>query len=344
MQFGHIISVDNVNEALPVGLQHVRQYGILFESRGMDTVEVPGPVSTVYHNPTRRVLFDEVRDANPFFHLMESLWIIGGSNKVDLPEFFLGSITQFSDNGESFHGAYGHRLRHAFGFDQLDRAVDLFLTKPDTRQVVLSIWHPELDLGKVTKDMPCNDMIMLGIRHGLLHMTVCNRSNDVIWGAYGANAVQFSMLQEWLAAMIDVKVGRYVQQSNSYHVYTSNPYWQAFTRGEGGYGHVSNPYMRNEVKPMPLASSREEAEEFRKDCELLCHAAETSGDLLVPLYRTPFFQGVVRPLVLAYEFYQKRNFDEALSVAEACKATDWRLACVQWLQRRKDRASAKAAA
>jgi thymidylate synthase len=53
----------------------------------------------------------------------------------------------------------------------------------------------------------------------VLDLTVLCRSNDVVWGAYGANAVHFSVLQEYLAGRIGVDVGVMYQFSNNYHGY-----------------------------------------------------------------------------------------------------------------------------
>ena len=52
-------------------------------------------------------------------------------------------------------------------------------------------------------------------------MTVTNRSNDMIWGAYGANAVHMSVLLEYMAGMLGYGVGAYYQFSNNLHAYTS---------------------------------------------------------------------------------------------------------------------------
>ena len=41
-----------------------------------------------------------------------------------------------------------------------------------------------------------------------LCMTVCNRSNDMLWGAYGANVVHMSMLQEFVALFSKFTDGR----------------------------------------------------------------------------------------------------------------------------------------
>jgi hypothetical protein len=57
-----------------------------------------------------RVLFDSVRDANPFFHFMEALWILAGRSDVEWLAQWLPSIADYSDDGVSFHGAYGMRL------------------------------------------------------------------------------------------------------------------------------------------------------------------------------------------------------------------------------------------
>lgn len=335
--FGNILQVDNVNEALPLGMGLLRTCGVKAESRGLTTVRVPGPVSTVYANPCRRVLFDPIRDANPFFHLVESLWILSGSNRVELPQYFLKDITRFSDDHTTFHGAYGYRLRTTFGVDQIDKTVTLLREKPDTRQAVMSIWSPAGDLGAVTKDMPCNDMVMLDIVDGKLNMTVCNRSNDVVWGAYGANAVQFSILQEFIAARVGVAVGYYVQQSNNYHVYTDNLYWKE------SYGLVgcADPYTNGTVTTYPLAKDPEDAQNLYYDCISLTLQAENSEDLRTVEYRSDYGRNVVKPVVLAYSMYRDGLYASALSVAEGVAAEDWRLAMRQWIHRRAKRAADK---
>jgi Thymidylate synthase len=337
-QFGASLRVRNVNEALPIGLQMLQAYGKPAESRGLQTLRVPGPVTTIYERPEERVLFDRVRDANPFFHLIESLWILGGSNRVELPSMFLNGITRFSDNGVTFHGAYGHRLRKAFGFDQILRAIELLVSKPDTRQCVMSIWHPELDMRANTKDMPCNDMVMLDLVNGRLNMTVCNRSNDAIWGAYGANAVQFSMLQEFIAIYAKLERGFYVQQSNNFHAYTDNLFWLAYNEGKHDFGHVTNPYTREEVQARPIAESTTDAVHLLADCEGMCAQVENGEHLESYEYRSSFGQTVVRPVVRAYGLYKVKMYESALQVLEEVAASDWRLAMQQWVQRRAEKA------
>lgn len=341
--YGHIIRVRNVNHALPEGLSLLTSQGQKVSSRGMETVEAPGPVSTVYSHPRERVLFDPVRDANPFFHLIEALWIIGGSNRVALPKMFMDNIDRFSDDGVTFHGAYGERLRHDHGFDQINVAIETLRAKPDSRQVVMSIWNPLTDLGDPSKDIPCNDMVMLKVRFGALNMTVCNRSNDMIWGAYGANVVQFSMLQEYMAAAIGVDVGYYTQQSDSFHAYTDNPFWK---NCETGYWPESgSEYAAGFVAPYPMCSSSADATVFAQDCRLLCKTAERHGaklnDLSRAAYASDYFNEVVSVVIGAYLAYKRKQYGTARDILSTIPATDWRLAMTQWVQRRYDRAQQK---
>src|SRR3546814_14070537 len=107
-------------------------------------------------------------------------------------------MASFSDDGSTFNAAYGHRWRHHFGFDQLETVVDMLSADPNDRRAIITMWDPA-DLQRTTKDVACNLQIMPRIVGGTLEFTTTNRSNDVIWGLCGANAVHLSFLQEWMA-------------------------------------------------------------------------------------------------------------------------------------------------
>ena len=335
-----VITVRNVNEALPLGLNLVAKQGRQVVSRGKATQEVPGPVMTVYNHPTERVLFDAGRDANPFFHFFESMWILAGAETTALPAYFLPRITDYSDTGSTFHGAYGYRMRHwgPNGMDQVDKVVSLLCSKPDTRQAVISIWDPERDLGATTKDTPCNDMIMFKVRDDRLHMTVCNRSNDVIWGAYGANVVQFSILQEFIARLCGFSVGTYTQMSDSYHVYEDLPLWQKYRSGEWQpAGHIVDPYWSMIVRP--LIADAVDAAHLERDVAMLNQLAEANimQEALMaarPGFQSTTFRGVALPMLAGYINHRVGDRDGALKALAQITAQDWRLACLQWVQRR----------
>ena len=138
---------------------------------------------------------------------------------------FVKSMEDFSDDGETLWGAYGQRWRTYFHKDQLDSIIKILKTDPDDRRCVLQMWDANKDLGREGKDLPCNTNIYFKIRDEALQMTVCCRSNDMLWGTYGANAVHMSMLQEYMAEAIGVEIGTYYQISDSFHVY-HNEVWE----------------------------------------------------------------------------------------------------------------------
>ena len=189
-----IIQARNVNHAVAQTIPYLLKEGVPEDSRNGKVIVAPGPVMTVYENPCERVLFSPLRDANPFFHLMESLWMLVGRMDLAWPEFFNKRFASFSDDGKVVHGAYGYRWRSWWGFDQIRAIVDELKADPKSRRCVLSMWAPIGDLvsfkidekqlgGLKSKDVPCNTHAYFDLRGGRLNMTVCNRSNDAIWGA-----------------------------------------------------------------------------------------------------------------------------------------------------------------
>jgi len=299
---------------------------------------MPGPLTTLYQRPLERVMFHPERDCNPFFHFFESLWMLAGRNDLAFPEHFVKRMRTFSDDGETLHGAYGHRWRVHFGFDQLPPIALALKENPDDRRNVLQMWDAEVDLARVGKDVPCNTQCYFTRdADGALDMTVCNRSNDVVWGAYGANAVHFSYLQEYVAYLIGCPVGRYWQISNNFHGYldTINPLSMLRDQVADGSRKESCPYSMSWVKPFPLANPDTPPEIWQQDLNLFLEEGPIIG------FREPFFRKVATPLWMAHEAFKRNSGEEryttTLEILQQCRATDWRRACEEWVQRRYDK-------
>lgn len=211
----------NANQMLPEVMRDLAIRGERRESRNGPVLKFREPVSLQYHRPTERVVFWEERDANPTFHLLEALWMLAGRRDVAFVAGLVPRMASFSDDGQTFNGAYGHRWRSHFGADQLKSIANALRDNPDCRRQVLAIWDGHHDLGLRSVDLPCNTHAYLSRDgEGRLDLMVCNRSNDLVWGALGANVVHFSVMQEYVAALIGCPVGRYWQVTNNLHLYT----------------------------------------------------------------------------------------------------------------------------
>lgn len=299
-------------------------------ARGTRTLEITTPFVTEYVFPRERVLFDPRRDANPFFHLFESLWIISEWNDVKTLAYFLPNIRDYSDDTNTFHGAYGFRMRM---FNQIKNVVKELRRDQDSRRAVIALWIPSLDAGYRGKDMPCNTTLYFKIREGALNLTICNRSNDMIWGAYGANAVQFSIVQEYVASMVGVRVGYMYQFSDSFHIYPDTDVWK---RCKEIPLMVDDPYDRGDVTPAPLVDEPScfwlEVHEFM----IRVNEAITDNIDLEPIndMHNSFITETALPMFNVLRYHKQKDTAGALIHAESIQALDWQLAVQQWLQRR----------
>lgn len=334
-----VIQTRNVHQALPEALYQLRKDAVPRASRNGPVRVFQEPVTTVYERPCERVLFWPSRDCNPFFHLYESLWMLAGRNDVESLARYVERMRTFSDDGLTFHGAYGFRWREWFGFDQLPRIIAALKADPTDRRQVLSMWDATQDLGRVGKDLPCNLQALFFITDdGALDMSVTNRSNDIVWGAYGANAVHFSYLQEYVAAAIERPVGKYRQVSFNFHGYEAtiaqvedlvdlapDPVLPSELRWAG-----LCPYTDGVVEPFPLVSTPIE----NWDGDLQKFIDGGVGDC----FADPFFACVAEPMREAHDIYKsgtgEARYTETLAMLDVVVASDWRLASQEWVRRR----------
>lgn len=333
-----IIYARNVQHALPMGLACIREHGVQRGSRNGAVLQVVTPVTTVFVKPQERVLFWAERDANPFFHLYESLWMLCGRNDVKGVARYVPRMKEFSDDGESLWGAYGWRWRGHFGYDQLQLIIAALRKNPEDRRGVLTMWDGREDLKRGQqggKDVPCNTQAFFSVNpDGQLDMTVCNRSNDMIWGAYGANAVHFSFLQEYVALCLGRPVGRYWQVSNNYHAYldTYKPLEELGKREP--WWDEDCPYTSGQVRHMPFDVDGIDGKTFLEDVQLLVNENVYIG------LRSQWLRQVAVPMLKAHQHFKRASpghtkYAETLEIIDQVAASDWKLAAQEWVQRRE---------
>lgn len=327
---------NNVNDAFRslVRMIHGKETPMLATpSRYGDVLRFPEPVTITYNNPRQRVLFNEARDCNPFFHLVESIWMLAGREDVATLDYYNSKMKEFSDNGETFHGAYGYRWREQFGYDQLAVIISELINCPTSRRCVLQIWDATCDnptherSGKQHdlwtacnggKDVPCNTQAYFSIVGERLEMTVCNRSNDMVWGMLGANVVHFSYLQEYIANCVGVQVGKYHQFTNNLHVYTERwtpEKWLRDTKSPS-FAPCALPLVRE------WATFDEEIHELLDNPDHVCWE--------------PYLAKVVSPMMLAFRHHKERNYAKAQEAVNYVADEQWRYAARIWLYKREE--------
>jgi hypothetical protein len=356
----HVINARNAHEALVKGIRYLTQSGVKRDSRNGPVYQSPVPVATVYSHPFEYVVFWPQRDCNPFFHLFESLWMLAGRNDVASVARYAKRMKEFSDDGLTLHGAYGHRWRHwgatidgmNRGTDQLFFVIEALKKNPDDRRAVIEMWDAARDLGRNGKDVPCNLTITFQVRpSGHLDMVVFNRSNDIIWGAYGANAVHMAVLQEFIAYETGYAVGTYTQISVNYHGYlkTMDPLVDLGGMMDAA-GFIPDPYCEQETGVVHVEMRVNKGRHIRTlewIEEMLRHADDGSlaylldKELLGKVAEWTDWQDLVLRMLAAHEVYRRndapKRYDLALQVLQGARVTnaDWIRAGIEWLTRRQ---------
>lgn len=333
-----VIKANNVNEALASGLRLVLDHGVARTSRNGPVLAAPEPVTTVYANPCARVLVNSVRRANPFFHLFEALWMLAGRDDVAFVMRYVKRMIEYSDDGIHLNGAYGHRWRSHFDSDQIHVLVNHLHKNPSSRRAVLAMYDPNTDLDCIEdgKDVPCNTHIYFDARDGRLNMTVCCRSNDLLWGAFGANVVHMSILHEYMALSLALPVGVYRQVSNDLHLYTDVlplervSEMEAACYNEGVYTDWVRMVPLFPSVPGTAEASMRMRLEFDHENRRMLNVA-VGSEAWEGNFNLPFFRMVAVPMHNSWRAYRAGDIVEANRRAMEIVADDWRVACLSWL-------------
>lgn len=320
----------DVNEAFPVMWHRLWSDDLTIEeqSRNGPVRRSIFPVTTIFTQPRNRVLLHKERDANPFFHLFESIWMLAGRNDVAWLCKFNKRMIDYSDDGLTLNSSYGYRWTPV-----LAQTVEKLKKDKGSRRAYLPIFHPS-DCFFNGKDIPCNTGIAFYVRNDHLDMTVFNRSNDMIWGAYGANVVHFSFLQEYVAGILGIPVGYYAQISSNFHIYTE---FEITKRLIGKVDPMPpNPYGRT-VHPSPyfILVHADSQWKWQVDAAAFMNTYTMEDTVGERSWGTPFFARIAAPMYAVWHaFVKEKNTEKAFRLAEEILATDWRLAAFQWMDNR----------
>ena len=337
-------------------LRTLRQHGDRVLTRGRWVREQLHAV-TVLLDPRQRVLTVPTRRANPFFQAAETVWLLAGLARADWIIAYNSQLAQYLDpSATGYHGAYGERLRRygahertglaGPGVDQVALAVRQLHEDPHSRRAVLVLRNPALDRPDLpTADSPCNVSMTVTARGGALWAAMFNRSNDLNLGLAYTNIVQFTTLQEYVAAATGLDVGPYTHFSTSLHVYEDDPIVDRVLGSAGQpcdiYAHGVEPVA---MLPRPLP-------ELDATIALLVRVGDvarplSAGDLAaawqVPC---PYWSSIGR-MLLAWRALARgpHALDEAFALVGEMHADDWMAASAEYLYRWACRRGLRAAA
>ncbi len=207
----------NAHAAFLGELKEVSSRGELVTVRGSSTREIQAALLEIT-SPCERIILVPGRNNSVFAAIAESMWVLAGRNDLDYLSAYLPRAPDFSDDGITWRGAYGPRLRDWNGIDQVAEIRSILDADPTSRRAVATIFDPDRDFVQ-SKDIPCNNWLHFLEREGKLHLNVTARSTDIWWGLSGINLFEWSLLLEVMAYWLGVEVGTLRFFTSSLHLY-----------------------------------------------------------------------------------------------------------------------------
>lgn len=158
-----------------------------------------------------------IRNISKSYLCGEMLWYVCGRNDLEFISKFSNFWKNISDDGITSYSAYGYILNKKFGFNQIDKIIELLSVDKSSRRAVLNLNTPNENV-ITTKDEVCTIAVTYYIRDNKLHCTNVMRSNDYLFGLT-YDAIFFTEIQKYIADKLNIEYGEYTHFAISMHCY-----------------------------------------------------------------------------------------------------------------------------
>lgn len=115
--------------------------------------------------------------------------------------------------------AFEHETWVRKEFDQVQRAIEMLKTNPNSRRIVVSTWHPGL-LPEMALP-PCHIMYIFNVANGKLNCHLTQRSGDIALGI-PFNLACYSALTMAIAQEVGLKPGTFAHTIVDAHIYVNH--------------------------------------------------------------------------------------------------------------------------
>lgn len=181
---------------------------------------------------TKKVRFDAI--------LRELLWFLRGSTNINddltqhtpiwdawaAPDGELGPIYGYQWRKwekftpvEEMTGDTGETLYQKSHIDQIQQAIDMIKTKPDSRRIIVTGWNPA-DLDRMALP-PCHSFFQFYVVGKRLDLQLYQRSADIALGV-PYNIASYATLLMMMAQECDLEPGIFVHTLGDAHIYTNH--------------------------------------------------------------------------------------------------------------------------
>lgn len=155
----------------------------------------------------------------------ELLWFLKGDTNIQyLQDNGVRIWNEWADENGDLGPVYGKQWRswtkpNGETVDQIQRAVDLLKTNPDSRRIIVNAWNVgELDQMALT---PCHCLFQFYVADGKLSCLLYQRSADTFLGV-PFNIASYALLTMMMAQVCGYEAGEFVHHFGDVHLYNNH--------------------------------------------------------------------------------------------------------------------------
>lgn len=216
----------NLNQALYGEIKNIEDNGLEVNSRGSHQKEV------LYRNikiedPTDLTIVYPSRKFSDVYAKSEWLWYLSGNRNVtNIGKLAViwDMIKDINCEVESNYGEYLFNNTTKTSHSQWGWIIRELRKDPDSRRATVAINQP-MHKGKNALDIPCTQYLQFFIRENKLHLGVCMRSNDIVYG-FCNDVFTFCLFQQMMYNELrrstkfkTLELGNYFHHAGSMHIY-----------------------------------------------------------------------------------------------------------------------------
>jgi len=212
---------NSFNELFCESISYLQSRGNRVKSRGSEQLEQIF-YSCTLTDPRNLDITVPARKFNSNYSVTEWLWYLSKDRNVHNISKFAKIWDMIKDENNEVESNYGTYIFSSSFGNQWEWVKNELASDRDSRRATIAINQPHHKSGN-SKDFPCTQYMHFLIRDNRLHLGVCMRSNDAVFG-FCNDVFTFCMFQQLMVNELNdiglnVKLGKYHHTAGSFHVY-----------------------------------------------------------------------------------------------------------------------------
>lgn len=181
--------------------------------RGLKTLEIEDAIM-ILTNPDNSIITLPARKLNLNYLDAEMQWYKSGDLNINFIKQYSSMWDRIKNPDNTINSNYGYFV---FKQEQFNWCLKRLQEDINTRQAIINYNQP-IHKQEGTKDFVCTIAQQFRIKDNKLDSRVIMRSNDLIYG-FSYDIPWFTYVQKELSNKLNIKVGKYIHNAMSLHVY-----------------------------------------------------------------------------------------------------------------------------